>query len=259
MKKTVLLICTLLILLVPNSFAGRSAMTPSIYSNSGGANLTGYFNNIINFTGVLTNTKVCTYNGITGKIDCNSDPSTYDDTNLWTNASLQQAQINALWGENTTIWNTLYELNQNDTAIINFNNEIYGNVTALQGENTTIWNTLYETYTNLTSITSYNDSAVVNALQAENITIWNTLYELNQNDTSDTNRDNSSIEARAPLAGATFTGAVIGTTARFPELNATNITTNHLNVEDIKFVNSTFLGLWSNSTVMIIGNITGLI
>jgi hypothetical protein len=81
----------------------------------------------------------------------------------------------------------------NDSSIVN----------ALQGENITIWNILWETYSNITGITSYNDSSVVNALQGENVTIWDALRELNSNDTAIDNKLNLSIEQRTSYNDST--------------------------------------------------------
>jgi hypothetical protein len=43
----------------------------------------GYFNDIGNFTGTLTNSKYCTYNSGTGEIDCNSDGGSSDLSNYY--------------------------------------------------------------------------------------------------------------------------------------------------------------------------------
>jgi fructose-specific component phosphotransferase system IIB-like protein len=161
----------------------------------------GYFNDLTNFTGTLINNKFCTYNGVSGEIDCNTDASNYNDSLLWANASDQNIQINALQGENTTIWNTLWETYTNITGFTSYNATLvsyatgaikhYSNISALQGENTTLWSALQELNSNDTALnlsieqrTSYNDSAIVNALQGENTTLWNMAYEFNQNITA---------------------------------------------------------------------------
>jgi hypothetical protein len=51
--------------------------------NTGWDNSYGFFNNIANFTGTLTDTKYCTYNSGTGKIVCNSEGGLANLTGLF--------------------------------------------------------------------------------------------------------------------------------------------------------------------------------
>jgi hypothetical protein len=98
----------------------------------------GFFNNITNFTGTLTDQKVCIYDAATNRIICNTDQSTYDDsrlvanitmlwgneTALWANASDQQANLAILYANATALWinasvqqSDIAALLSNDTAL----------------------------------------------------------------------------------------------------------------------------------------------
>ncbi len=95
---------------------GDGNFTGNLYSNGAlitNPDLSGYFNNIANFTGTLTNGKGCTYNSGTGKIDCASTFLTsYTETDpKWTGnstlvpylASVNTFTANNIFNQNLTV------------------------------------------------------------------------------------------------------------------------------------------------------------
>jgi hypothetical protein len=99
----------------------------------------GFFNSIANFTGTLTDAKVCTYNLASGRIVCNTDQSTYDDSLLVANDTLLWANVTALWAnasdQNTQTLFLLTNASDQDARIIALetagNPAADGNITAL--------------------------------------------------------------------------------------------------------------------------------
>jgi len=70
---------------------------------------------LFNKSGTLTDTKLCTYSADAGTVVCNTDPSSYDDSALWTNASTQFKMIKASEANNTWLWSNASD---QDTRII---------------------------------------------------------------------------------------------------------------------------------------------
>jgi hypothetical protein len=155
-----------------------------------------------NMTGITSYNDSAVVNALQIAEALNTAKISYNDSTVVNALQIAEALNTAKISYNdSTVVNSLQIAESLNTAKISYNDSFI--VDRLQAENTTIWNMVYEFNQNDTALnlsieqrTSYNDSGIVDRLQAENISIYNILYELNQNDTADSLRDNSSIEAR---------------------------------------------------------------
>jgi len=139
--------------------------TPTALSNF--SDDVGYFSDITNFTGTLTDTNYCTYDSTNGIINCTASAGLYDDSwinstmdnkdtavnDSWKlNASDQLDLINALETSNTTIYSRVDDLN---TTVIDNNVSITNNLTS-------IWNNFddYLKTTRISTIISGNRTEI---------------------------------------------------------------------------------------------------
>lgn len=253
----------------------------------------GYFNDISNFTGTLINNKFCTYNGVSGQIDCNTDANNYNDSLLWTNASDQNIQINALQNSmlnvytksesiarfvNRSLWSTIDNYpsgcpvgqyvtaigdtltcatvdTYNDSAVVN---QLQSNVSALW-TNASDQNIQINALQNAGYVTASIVDGYFNNISNFTGTLTNTKYctyngvsgeiDCNSeggatyNDTALwTNASNQQLQinAKAPIHNPNFTGTVMLPNVTFA-------------------ANPTEFGIYVNDTVILIGNISGLI
>jgi len=224
---------------------------------------------LLNKSGTLTDTKVCTYSSAKGTIDCNSDPSTYDDsrvvaniTFLWGNLSVVVVNITALQVNVTNLWTNA---SNQDTRIIalegagpaNSNNitQLWGNLSSTVTNVSALRGNVSEDINNLTALRGNISSTIINvtALQGNVTNLWSNA----------SNQDTRiiSLEGAGPANSVNITqlwGNLSSTVINLTGLRGnvsevvSNITSLRVNVSvavaNISALQGNVTNLWSNAS-----------